>query len=144
MTHPSPDTSNANNLAMDPQPDRWTTAPGGPLAHEALLTLARKVQSAAADEDPSHLEQAARHLRDALASHVRDEAAVMIDLPPEEARIFGRGQKRLLSLIAELVDEAAGGCRQPPERCQNRTEELLALLVLQARDEQSALHDRAG
>ena len=110
---------------------------------EALLTLARKVH-AAADDDPQCLEQAALHLFDALATHVRDEDVTMGALSPALVRILGRGQERLLSLAAELAAEAAAGCTSTSELCRTRTEELLALLVLQARDEHVALYDPAA
>jgi len=111
---------------------------------EALLTLARKVHAAADDDDPQRLEQAALHLFDALATHVRDEDVTMGALSPALVRILGRGQERLLSLAAELAAEAAAGCTSTSELCRTRTEELLALLVLQARDEHVALYDPAA
>ena len=129
------------SAAPRPHPGRW---PGGPvphLRHEALLTLARKVHAAALDNDPQRLQQAALHLIETLAVHVRDETPALLGLAPPQARILGRGQQRLLSEAKDLASEAAGGCTQPPERCRNRTEELLALLVLQARDERVAFHD---
>ena len=127
-----------------PHPDRWPGGRGQHLNHEALLTLARKVHAAALDDDPQHLEQAALHLYDALAAHVREEAVTMTALSPAQGRLVGRGQARLVAVAAELASEAAAGCTQPPEQCRNRTEELLALLVLQARDERTSLHHPAA
>lgn len=135
-----PDRS-SHHAELRPHPGQW---PGGPvphLLHEALLTLARKVHAAALDDDPQRLQQAALHLIDTLVVHVSDEAHAMSRLSPPQARILGRGQQRLLTAATELVDEAVGGCTYPPEWCRNRTEELLALLALQARDERVALHD---
>ncbi len=125
-------------------PERWTGEHAVHLPHEALLTLARKVHAAADDDDPQRLEQAALHLFDALATHVRDEDVTMGALSPALVRILGRGQERLLSLAAELAAEAAAGCTSTSELCRTRTEELLALLVLQARDEHVAPYDPAA
>jgi hypothetical protein len=111
------------------------------LHHEALLTVARKIPAAAEDGDVLRLEQAAELFLDALTTHVGDEAGAMIKLLPAEARILRRGQVRLLSLATELIRDAAAGCSESPRRCVNRTEEVLALLTLQARDERFALHD---
>jgi len=125
-------------------PGRWPGGQGLHLHHEALLTLARKIHAAALDDDPQRLEQATLYLFDALASHLRDETVAMTTLSPAQARILERGQQRLLALAAELVDEAASGCTQPPERCRRCTEEFLAFLALQARDERIALDDPAA
>jgi len=111
------------------------------LHHEALLTVARKIQAAADDGDVQRLEQAAEFFLDALATHVDDEAGAMTKLSPAEARILRRGQVRPLAFATELIREASHGCSESPRHCVNRTEEVLALLTLQAKDERLALHD---
>lgn len=124
------------------RPDRGRlTGDGLHLHHEALLTVARKIQAAADDGDVQRLEQAADLFVDALATHVDDEAGAMTKLSPAEARILRRGQVRLLAFATELIREATHGCSESPRRCVNRTEEVLALLTLQAKDERLALHD---
>lgn len=114
------------------------------LHHEALLTLARKVYAAAGDGDPKRLEQAAGLFLDALSTHVGDEAVAMTQLSPGDARILRRGHGRLLTIAAELTANGANGCLGVPQRCASRAEELLALLVLQARDEQRVWPDAAA
>lgn len=114
------------------------------LQHEALLTLARKVQAAADDGDVQRLQQVTAFFLEALTTHLRDEASSVSRLLPAEARILLRGQARLLTLATELIREAADGCSGPPQRCGNHTEELLASLTLQAHDERIALFDPAA
>ncbi|MGH9030336.1 MAG: hypothetical protein ACRDV4_12080 [Acidimicrobiales bacterium] len=114
------------------------------VGHEGLMTLARKVHAAASDKDAVRLEQAARHLLDALRTHIEDEAVAMIHLSPPDARTLVQGQARLSAAVEALIADAARGCSGPPRRCVNRAEELLAFLVLQARDEHLAGCDRAA
>jgi len=114
------------------------------LHHEDLLTVARKIEAAAADGDVQRLEQAAGLFLDALTTHVGDEAGAMARLSPAEERILRRGQVRLLAFANDLITEATHGCSKSPRRCVNRAEEVLALLRLQAGDERLALHDPAG
>jgi len=116
----------------------------GRLGHEGLLTLARKVHATTGDRDVQRLAQLAREFTDALAVHLDDEVVAMTHLPPAQARILRRGQQRLSSAAEALVGEAARGCPGPPLTCSGRAEELVALLVLQARDERLALHDPAA
>lgn len=117
---------------------------GSHLGHEALLTLARKVHAAAGDGDAVRLKLAARRLLDALGDHLRDESVDLARLVPAEARILARGQTRLLALADELVTDASRGCPSQPMVCANRAEDLLARLVLQAKDERMAWHDAAA
>jgi hypothetical protein len=132
-------------VVPQPQPapleDRWIGGTSVHLRHEALITLARKVCAAADDGDPVRLERAAVHLLDALTSHLSDEAIAMAALPPVEARGLQRGQRHLLSLAAKVVEEAARGCVRRLGYCSNHSEDLLAQLMLQARDERVALDD---
>jgi hypothetical protein len=123
---------------------RVVPGPDGPLDHEALLTLARKVDAAASDNDAERLRRAAEHLLGALTTHVRAEASDINHLPTTRARSLRHGQQRLLDLAAEIVGEADDGCSLPAGRCRLRTEELLAYLTLQARDERLQAHDPAA
>lgn len=118
--------------------------PAAPLNHEALLTLARKVRAAAADGDPERLENAAMRFSVALDRHLKTEARSLMRLVPAEARMLRRGQDRICALAAELLVDASRGCPVPHRDCRSRTEQLVALLSLQARDERHALDQPAA
>lgn len=115
-----------------------------PLGHDGLFTLANKVHAAALDADPERLRSAASRFADALASHLQDEAPALARLDPAEARVLRRGQERLVAAAAAVLDQAAEHCLPAVGSCPARTEELLALTVLQARDERRWLHERAA
>lgn len=131
---------------MEPFPreqrQHWLDRPGRPLEHEALLTLARKVCAAASDADPWYMERAARHLADALDRHIRSETRSLGHLTPAEARILRKGQERIYTLAGDLVSDAGLRCRRSGDGCEARSQELLALLTLQARDERHAWGSR--
>lgn len=113
--------------------------------HESLLTLARKVHAAADDGDRDHLEKAARQFVEALASHLDEERMDLQRLSPPDDRILRRGQARVVTAASSLVQDAARGCSETSGACSARAEQLLALLVLQARDERMAWqHLRLG
>lgn len=103
-----------------------------PLAHEALLTLARKLEAAAADGERDRVETAARRLLDALIEHLGAEQAGMVRLPPDRGYVLARGQERLVDLLVEL---AAGAHTQDLSRCDGLAQQLIAQLSLQADDE---------
>lgn len=117
----------------------WVAGPAVPLGHEALLTLARKVNAAAADTDPYRLREAARRFTIALDRHLQAEAAPMNRMVPAEARLLRKGQERICDLAAALLEEAGRDCPASPRDCRSRAEELVAFLTLQARDEHHAL-----
>ncbi len=123
---------------------RAMPGPADLLGHEALLTLARKVDAAASDNDADRLRGAAKHLLGALRTHVRAEANDMNQLPTASARSLRHGQQRLLDLVVEIVAEADDRCSLPTGRCRLRTQELLAYLTLQARDERLQPHAPAA
>lgn len=108
--------------------------------HDRLLTLARKAHADATDADVERLEEDLGTLVHALAGHLGRELPRLTRLPPAEARVLRRGQARVAASARALLGEAAAGCGEPPGRCVAWTEELLALLWLQARDERLALH----
>jgi len=106
-----------------------------PLGHDALLTLARKTQAAAEDGDRDRLEEAARHLLEAVADHVGGERVALGRLAPDERRRLLEGQKRVIDLLVELAVAAhASG----PYRCKDLTQQLFAELGTQAEDERLA------
>lgn len=109
------------------------------MSHEALLTLACKVRAAADDGDPERLEQTTRRFSAALAGHLRYESAALGRMAPAEARLLKKGQGRICSLAADLLDDATRGCPVAHRDCRSRADELVALLRLQARDEQHTL-----
>lgn len=112
--------------------------------HEALLALAHGVYSATSEGDRDRLEWATYSLFRMLGSHLRGEAGVLVRLPPQEARLLERGQRRLLSVLDEFVAEAIVGCTQPVGRYRDQAEEILAFCLLQVHDERTALRDRAS
>lgn len=114
------------------------------LNHAELLTLVRKVHAAAVDRDPRRLEQAARRFAAALAEHLEEEAASLHYLSPPQARIVNRGQRRIETKVQALIEDASTHCTSGGRRCSINTEELLALVVLQARDEQRLRRDAAA
>ena len=105
------------------------------LNHAELLTLVRKVHATALDRDPRRLEQAARRFAAALADHLEEEAASLNHLSPPQARIVSRGQRRIQTRVQALIEDASTQCGSGGGRCSTNAEELLALVVLQARDE---------
>lgn len=117
----------------------WVNRPAVPLDHEALLTLARKVRAAASDSDPERLEEAARRFSFALDRHLQAEVGSLRRMVPAEARILRRGQKRIRALAAELLHAAGTGCPVIDGDCRSLSDELVALLSLQVRDEHHAL-----
>ena len=94
--------------------------------------------------DRDRLEWAAYSLLHMLGSHLHDEAGVLVRLPPQEARLLERGQRRLLSVLDEFVAETIVGCTQPVWRYLDQAEEILALCLLEVRDERTALRGRAS
>lgn len=109
--------------------------PARPLGHEPLLTLARKLQAAVTDRDPTRLEEAARRFSIALDHHLRAEARQLNRMVPAQARILKRGQDRISALALSLVDEARRGSPALSGDGRARAGELVALLSVQARDE---------
>lgn len=104
--------------------------------HDDLLTLARKVETAAADRDSDRLESATRTLHEALIEHLGAERVDLDRLPPPQTRLLTGGQRRLLDELAEVAAQAhtPGPCR-----CAGRAADLEARLYLQAGDEHRAL-----
>ncbi|HET9075784.1 MAG TPA: hypothetical protein VFN68_02540 [Acidimicrobiales bacterium] len=109
-----------------------------PIDHEVLLTLARKLQAAASDAEPWRMQRAAGEFAEALDLHLRDEAHAMGRVLPAQARILRKGQGRIRTLAAELLDDARRGCQASGAGCESRAGRLLALLSLQAADERRA------
>lgn len=112
----------------------------GTLDHEGLLTLARKAHGAAGDADTIRLREDLDTFVHALAHHLDHELPALSHLPPAEARLLRRGQARVSGAARALLHDAADGCSGSGGRCTARTEELLALLTLQAGDERLVLH----
>lgn len=104
--------------------------------HEALLTLARKVQAAATDADPDRMERATHDFTAALDRHLRSEIPRLGRMVAADARILERGQHRIHRL-AGLLDGASGRhCRDRDARM--LAGELVARLDLQSRRERLA------
>jgi hypothetical protein len=106
-----------------------------PLCHEALMTLARKLEAAASDNDRDRVEYAASRLLGALVDHIRAEKAEiaeMGELDPERARELARGQERI---IDELVPLAAGVRDADLSLADGLAMKLVSELSLQADDE---------
>lgn len=110
------------------------------LNHDGLLTLARKVYATASDADAARLRDDLGAFVHALSAHLEHEIPMLSCLPPAEARLLRRGQARVSAAARTLLSEAADSCVDRRSRCTAHTEELLALLTLQTRDERLALH----
>ena len=107
-------------------------AVGPPLEHEALLTLARKVEGAARDGDRQHLQMATAHLREALVHHLDAERRILVELSSEDSRRVLQGQRNLLALLGDLT---AAARRPDLAPCDGIAQRLVAQLSLQADDE---------
>lgn len=108
----------------------------GILSHDDLLTLARKVEAAAADGDRERVLYTAAHMFDHLREHIAAERANLHRLAPRDERLLGHGQRR----VADVALELAIAAETAPEecRCETLALELLALLEEQADDERLA------
>lgn len=106
-----------------------------PLDHEALLTLARKVEAAAHDADSERLETTMAHLFEALVAHVGAERSTLDRLAPSESVFLLQGQQRVVDLLLEL----AAATQVPSARhCAHLASQLYAHLSVQADDERLA------
>lgn len=103
-----------------------------PLGHEALLTLARKLEAAASDQDRDRVEAAARRLLDALTDHVRAERSAVEALSPDASRQVATGQEHLIDDLLELAVDAHD---EDLWRCDGLAQQLIAELAAQAEDE---------
>lgn len=108
-----------------------TTSP----THIEILGLIRELQSAAMASDGSQLGNAVQRLRDQLESHLAAEQPDQEPLPIAVKDALRSGQGRLLSMVANLQEEA---CRDSAKPCLVRVAELAALLRHQAHLEQRA------
>jgi hypothetical protein len=102
------------------------------LGHEALLTLARKLEGAASDGDRDRVEAAARRLLGALVDHIRSEKADMALLDPDRARELVRGQQQIVDHLVPLAVDARNA---DLSRCDGLARQLIAELSLQAEHE---------
>lgn len=105
---------------------------GSPFCHEALLTLARKLEGAASDGDRDRVEAAARRLLAALIDHIRAEEPEMALLEPDRARELARGQQRIVDHLVPLAVDVRNA---DLSRCDGLAQQLIAELSLQADDE---------
>lgn len=106
--------------------------PATTLSHDQLLTLANKTRAAALDAETDRLEAAALRLLEALAEHFCVEHVALLRVPPGEARALERGQQRLLTDLAELVELATTVARHPGScDCARLADNVLAELTLQ-------------
>jgi hypothetical protein len=106
--------------------------PATTLSHDQLLTLANKTRAAALDAETDRLEATAQRLLEALVEHFCAEHVALLQLPPGETRALERGQQRLLTDLAELVELATTAAR--PQRscdCARLAGNVLAELTLQ-------------
>lgn len=106
-----------------------------PLSHEALLTLAYRLEADAADGERDRVEATARRLLDAVFDHVGAERIDLMRLPDAGAAL-ARGQQRMLEALVELVQSTSATHLAP---CDELAQEFIALLTLQAEDERRSL-----
>jgi len=109
-----------------------TSGTGVP-THLDLLGHVRDLQTAAAGTDTAKLTHAIRRLRDQLDAHVAAERREQGPTQGAASEAVHRGQQRLLSLVANLEEEA---CQDSTRPCAVRVAELAALLRRQAAVEQ--------
>jgi hypothetical protein len=103
-----------------------------PLCHEALLTLARKLEAAASDGDRDRVETTARRLLGALIDHIRAEKADLALLDPDQERELARGQQRVVDHLVPLAVDVQNADLSHWDGLARR---LVAELSLQATDE---------
>jgi hypothetical protein len=103
-----------------------------PLDHEALLTLARKLEGAAADGEVDRAHHAARRLLSGLVDHIRAERDAIERLSPDTARELTTGQQRL---VFELVTFAVVVQQGDLGLGEELVQELIAELTVQADEE---------
>jgi hypothetical protein len=107
-----------------------------PLTHDELLTLARKVQAAAHDNDAHRLAYARVRLAGALTTHLEAEHEALERVPEPQRELLARGRHRLVHLLSELAK---------PTRAEQRrdhsdiADDLLHALGLQAADEHRSM-----
>lgn len=106
------------------------------LTHEQLLTLARKVHSAAHDADPHRLDFSRRRLADALTAHLEAEYDALVSLSAPRREALLRGQQQLAALLDQLApsDERSLAAGQSAV-----ADQLLNLLLHQSGAERRAL-----
>ena len=115
------------------------------LTHEELLTLARKVQAAAHDDDSHRLTYARVRLAGALTAHLEAEHEALARVPEPQREVLARGRQRLVHLLTELATPGRG---EPRRDRSHIADDLLHALGLQAADEHRSMraesrHDRA-
>ena len=115
------------------------------LTHEELLTLARKVQAAAHDDDTHRLTYARVRLAGALTAHLEAEHEALARVPEPQREVLARGRQRLVHLLTELATPGRG---EPRRDRSHIADDLLHALGLQAADEHRSMraesrHDRA-
>ncbi len=109
-----------------------------PLDHEALLTLARKVEAAARDDDHERLTVAVQRLSDALVDHLSAERPQLARLPPGPGHLLEDGQERILELLADIARVVAQSPTPDPRYGVNLVRQVSAELSLQAEHERLA------
>lgn len=103
------------------------------LSHTHLVNLAYRTAGAAHDHDPVRVGADALQLFVALTDHVLAERPAFLHIPPADARLLERGQRRLVDLLRALADSAAR--EMDSCGCSRIADDLVAELELQAADE---------
>jgi hypothetical protein len=106
------------------------SAPEFSEASDELLARAHSTLAAAHAHDSDLLETEALRLFEAVTEHVDAEQRELLRLPPGDARLLERGQRRIVDLVVELAASAAGDPDQC--RCDGFADRLVAELILQA------------
>ena len=106
-----------------------------PLDHEALLTLAHRIEAAARDGEHDRLLSTARRFSQALSDHLDAERPIVACRPPGDRRRLERGQQRVVDLTRELSTTAVAAPSGSDRRCAGLAARLVAELVVQAGDE---------
>ncbi len=106
-----------------------------PLSHEALLTLAYRLEADAADGERERVRTTSRRLLDAFVEHLGAERLDVARLP-EGGSALVQGGQRMLDLLVELAQDAS---TSDLSRCDRLAQQFIAELTLQADEERRSL-----
>lgn len=111
----------------------------GEASHLDLLAIARRARAAVERDDSDVLHAALSRLRTALMDHVHSERHQLEALPPSSAAVALDGQRRLLSLVTDVLFTPADQAGDDECNCLVRAAEIELSLRRQAKLEAALL-----